>query len=48
MIPVEWCSVCNSRPADGILTVLLEGIDAPQELPACEVCVHDPERVEFV
>lgn len=43
---VEWCSVCNSRPADGTLTVLIE--DVPEDIPACEMCVLDPEKVVFV
>ena len=48
MQSVEWCSICNSRPADGTLTVVLDGIDEPQDIPACELCVNDPEQVEFV
>ena len=43
---VEWCSVCNSRPADGTLTVLIN--DIPEDIPACEPCVHDKTKVEFV
>lgn len=43
---VQWCAVCNSRPADGTLTILIN--DVPEEIPACEPCVHDPEKVEFV
>lgn len=45
---VKWCSVCNAAPADGVLTVLLDDIPEPQELDACEGCVNNPERVEFV
>ncbi len=45
---VEWCSVCNSRPADGMLTVMLEGFEYPEKIPACEPCVLDPEKVEFI
>ena len=41
-----WCSVCNSRPSDGRLTVLIE--DIPQEIDACIPCVNDPEKVEFI
>ncbi len=43
---VAWCSVCNSRPADGNLTILIDGI--ADDIPACEVCVNDPSKVEFV
>lgn len=43
---VEWCSVCNSRSADGMLTVLIN--DVPEDIPACEPCVLDPSKVEFV
>lgn len=46
MITIEWCVVCNSRPADGMLTVLID--DVAEDIPACELCVSDPERVEFV
>lgn len=48
MFELIWCNICNSRPADGKLLVLLEGFDEPQELDACIPCVHDPEQVEFV
>ena len=43
---VQWCNICNSRPADGTLTVIIEGI--PQDIDACEICVIDPEKVEFI
>lgn len=43
---ISWCSVCNSRPADGMLTVLIN--DVPEDIPACEPCVLDPSKVEFV
>lgn len=46
MMTYEWCSVCNSRPADGTLTVILEG--EPEDIPACEPCVSDPHMVEFI
>jgi hypothetical protein len=42
----EWCSVCNSRPADGSLTILIEEVQ--EDIPACTVCVNDPDKVEFV
>lgn len=42
----QWCSVCNSRPADGKLTILID--DVEESIDACIPCVHDPERVEFV
>jgi len=45
-VSVEWCSVCNARPADGTLTVVIEGQHV--EIPACEPCVHDPEKVKFI
>lgn len=47
MESVEWCSVCNSRPADGTLTILIED-GTTADIPCCEVCVHDKEKVEFV
>jgi len=43
---VEWCSVCNERPADGTLTVLIDGVEV--DIPACTPCVYDKEKVEFV
>jgi len=42
---VDWCNVCNSRPADGKLTVIVDG--APLTLDACEICVYDPNKVVF-
>lgn len=44
---VEWCSVCNSRPADGTLTIVLE-YGQTMDIPACTLCVHNPEKVKFV
>lgn len=46
METVEWCSVCNMRPADGTLTVLIDDIE--EDIPACEPCVWDKEKVVFV
>lgn len=43
---VEWCNICNERPADGVLTVIIEGVE--EDLDACMVCVHDPKKVEFI
>jgi hypothetical protein len=44
---VEWCSVCNERPSDGTLTIVLE--DGQRlDIPACELCVNDPKKVEFI
>lgn len=43
---VEWCSVCNANPADGTLTVLID--DVPEDIPACNGCVRDPDKVVFV
>lgn len=36
---VEWCSFCNSRPADGNLTVLDTITNKTLVLPACASCV---------
>lgn len=46
VVKTEWCSVCNERPADGTLTVLIDG--QPVDIPACEPCVRNPEKVEFI
>lgn len=46
LVSVEWCSVCNERPADGTLIVLINDIAEP--IPACEICVNDPTKVEFI
>lgn len=46
MMTIEWCSVCNSRPADGMLTILVN--EQEVEIPACAKCVDDPKRVEFI
>jgi hypothetical protein len=43
---VEWCTLCSSRPADGVLTILIN--DIPEKVPACEVCVWDKTKVEFI
>jgi hypothetical protein len=43
---VQWCAVCNSRPADGILTIILN--DQEEDIPACAPCVYDKEKVEFI
>ena len=45
-LSVEWCNICNSRPADGTLTVLIDDVET--DIDACEVCVVDPTRVEFI
>lgn len=45
-VSVKWCNICNARPADGQLTVLIE--DIPEVIDACEPCVYDKEKVEFV
>lgn len=36
---VEWCSVCNGRPADGTLTIEEPGTSEYLPLPACLRCV---------
>lgn len=46
MIKVEWCNICNSRPADGRLAVIIEGVE--EELDACTPCVYDKDKVEFI
>lgn len=43
---VIWCNICNERPAEGKLTVIIEGIE--QIIDACTICVNDPTKVEFV
>lgn len=45
MFEITWCNLCNSRPSDGKLTVIIEGQE--EVLDACEPCVNDPEMVEF-
>lgn len=44
--PYPWCSVCNSRPADGKLTIIID--DVPEVIDACIPCVNDPKKVEFI
>lgn len=34
-----WCSLCNSRPADGVLTILDPLSDEPVDIDACNPCV---------
>ncbi len=46
MIQVEWCNICNQRPSDGKLTVIIEG--AEETLDACYLCVTDKDKVEFI
>lgn len=41
IINVSWCNLCNARPSDGRLTVLLEDEDEPITLDACQICVMD-------
>lgn len=48
MITVKWCNICNEREANGILEVLDEENDITIELDACEECVSDPKKVEFI
>jgi hypothetical protein len=45
---VDWCSICNARPADGTLTVLLEGIETPQDIPACTPCVMAIPKEDWI
>lgn len=44
---VEWCSLCQAKPADGTLTILIDN-DEPVDIPACEDCVNDKSKVQFV
>lgn len=43
---VQWCSVCNERPADGTLTVLID--NQRVDIPCCLLCKNDPKKVEFI
>lgn len=45
-VHVTWCNVCNASPADGKLTILIDGVE--EDIDACEPCVIDPSKVEFV
>lgn len=41
----QWCSLCNSAPADGTLIIEDPVTKDPVPLPACKKCVDDiPEE----
>lgn len=44
---VEWCTICQAAPSDGRLTIEIENGDQ-LEIEACQNCVNDPEKVEFI
>ena len=35
---VYWCNLCNKQAATGILTVMFDGAEEPEELNTCEDC----------
>ena len=45
---VNWCNLCNAQPATGTLTIIDPVTNITTDLDACEQCVSDPEKVEFI
>lgn len=41
MIYTHWCSICNARPADGVLTLVAKSTDEYQDYDVCDSCVED-------
>jgi hypothetical protein len=48
MLSVEWCSLCNSRPADGTLTIQDPISLEPLDVPACEPCVREIPSEDWI
>lgn len=42
MFPVEWCNLCQTRPATGILSGYFADLkDEPLDLRACTECAEE-------
>lgn len=47
MLPVQWCNLCQSRPAVGILSGFFENMQDEQfDLMACNECAAKAMRKE--
>lgn len=40
---VEWCGLCNERPADGTLTIVATGDTEEVPVPCCVYCAANPK-----
>jgi protein-arginine kinase activator protein McsA len=46
MIPVEFCNLCQSKPAQGIMTGYWYGEEELSEIMACNECAEKTPRLD--